>query len=203
MEKSYLQVSSTNEKLGDISDAVLEQLTTSCTECGITRDIIDRQSFSCYPESPTYVTYRARMQGTSKTDSGSLISLIEKWVLSREASIIVTGVLMRVDSECSVAISSLSEGECSPTQPPIPDHTTTQTPTTVSPTDTKPPITDNTTASEGPSTATDQTSTDNTAAIIGGVVAVVLIIAITVIIVIVVLVMKNRRGDLSFKNTEK
>ena len=29
------------------------------------------------------------------------------------AGVIVTGVLMTVDSECSVAISSLSEGECS------------------------------------------------------------------------------------------
>ena len=31
------------------------------------------------------------------------------------ASVIVTGVLMTVDPDCSVAISSLSEGECSPT----------------------------------------------------------------------------------------
>ena len=31
--------------------------------------------------------------------------------------IIVTGVLMTVDTACSVAISSLSEEECSPPQP--------------------------------------------------------------------------------------
>ena len=179
----------------DITNAVLEQLVVTCAECGITNDIIDRQSFTCFPESPTYVTYRARLKGTSETDSGSLISLIQEWV-SGGASIIVTGVRMTVDTECSVAISSLSEGECSPTQPP----------TTDSPTDTKPPsmATDDSTASEGPSSATDQTSTDNTAAIIGGVVAVVLIVTIGItVIVIVVLVMKNRHGDLSFKNTEK
>ena len=182
-------------KLEDITSAVLDRLTVSCVGCGITSDIIDKQSFACYPESPTYVTYRARMQGTSETDSGSLISLIEEWV-SGGASIIVTGVLLTVDSECSVAISSLSEGECSPTQPPDTD----------SPTDTKPPTTDNITASEGPSSATDQTSTDNTAAIIGGVVAIVLIIAITIIIIVtivVVLVLKNRRGNLPIKNREK
>ena len=178
-------------KLEDITSAVLERLTVLCVGCGITSDIIDKQSFSCYPESPTYVTYRARMQGTSETDSGSLISLIQEWV-SGGASIIVTGVLMTVDSECSVAISSLSEGECTPTQPP----------TTDSPTDTKPPITDNTTATEGPSSATDQTSTDNTAAIIGGVVAIVLIITVG-ITVIVVLVLKSRRGELFLKNAEK
>ena len=116
----YLQVSSINEKLEDnITNAVIEELTASCAECGITDDIIDEQTFACFPESPTYVTYRSRLEGTSETDSGSLISLIEEWV-SGGASIIVTGVLMTVDSECSVAISSLSEGECTPTQPPTP-----------------------------------------------------------------------------------
>ena len=60
------------------------------------------------------MTYRARLEGTPETDSGSLISLIEEWV-SSGTSIIVTGVLMTVDSECSMAISSLSEGECSVT----------------------------------------------------------------------------------------
>ena len=101
-------------KLEDITNAVIEELTASCAECGITDDIIDKQSFACFPESPTYVTYRARLEGTFETDNGSLISLIEEWV-SGGASIIVNGVLMTVDSECSVAISSLSEGECSPT----------------------------------------------------------------------------------------
>ena len=91
-----------------------EELTALCTECDITNDIVDKQSLACFPESPTYVTYRARLEGTSETDSGSLISLIEKWV-GGGPSIIVTGVLMTVDSECSVAISSLSEGECSST----------------------------------------------------------------------------------------
>ena len=106
-----LQISSSDNKFEDIASAVLEELTSSCSDCGITSDIIDKQSFACFSESPSYVTYRARLEGTSETDSGSLISLIEEWV-SGGASIIVTGVLMTVDSECSVAISSLSEGEC-------------------------------------------------------------------------------------------
>ena len=118
-------------KLEIITSAVLEQLTIMCTECGITSDIIDTPSFACFPESPTSVTYRARLLGTSETDSGSLISLIEEWV-SGEAGIIMTGVLVTVDSECPVAISSLGEGECQ--QPPTTEPTT------------KPTTTDNTTA---------------------------------------------------------
>ena len=108
-----MQGTERNEKLEDITSAVVKELTASCAECGISSDIIDEQSFSCFPESPTHVTFRARLRGSSETDSVSLISLLESWV-SGGATIIVTGVLMTVDAECSVAISSLSEGECVP-----------------------------------------------------------------------------------------
>ena len=113
--------------MGNITNAVLEGLSILCAECGITNDIIDKQSFFCFPGSPTYVTYRARLEGTSETDSGSLISLIEEWV-SNGSNIIVTGVLMTVDSKCSVTISSLSEGVCSTTT----ESTTITTDSTIS-----------------------------------------------------------------------
>ena len=173
----------------DITSAVLKQLTASCTECGISSDIIDEQSFACFPESPTHVTFRARLGGSSETDSGSLISLLESWV-SSGATIIVTGVLMTVDAECSVAISSLSEGECS--------MTTTQPPDIDTPSSTD---------STGTPSSDSQSSTDNTAAVIGGVVAVILIItaAITIVMIaIVALIMKSRRhGDLSIRKAEE
>ena len=166
----------------------MDQLTASCSDCGITSDIIDRQSFSCNPESPTYVTYRARLEGTSETDSGSLISLIEDWVRGG-ASIIVKGVRMTVDSECSVAISSLSEGEClkiPPTPDPTPDHK---------------PTTD--TSSTATTDSTNANGSTNTSAIIIGIVVIVLIVAIAVTVVIIVaLVLKTRRGDLSIKKAE-
>ena len=189
----FIQSTERDVKLEDVTSAVLEHLSVSCADCRISSDIIDRQSFACYPESPTY---RARLEDTSEADSGSLISLIEEWVSGGRASIIVTGVLMTVDSKCSIAISSLSEGECFPivTQMPTPDNIP----------DTEPPTMDNTTASDDPSAATDQTTTDNSAATIGGVVAIVLIIAITItVIVIAVLVMKNRRRNLSIENRER
>ena len=202
-----MQTSSTEQKLEDITSAVLEELTESCAECGISSDIIDRQSFACFPESPTHVTFRARLGGSFETDSGSLISLLESWV-SGGATIIVTGVLMTVDAECSVAISSLSEGECSMTTTQTPDTTassmTSSENTTMMPT--QPPDMDTTTSSittsDGSTTAaTSQSSTDNTAAIIGGVVvAVVFIIALTV--VIVALVLRSRRREFSIKKAE-
>jgi hypothetical protein len=176
---SEFTVSLRHQKLENITNAVLEELTDSCSDCGITNDIIDNQQFSCFPESPTYVTFRARLEGTSETDSGSLISLIQEWV-SGGTSIIVTGVLMTVDSECSVAISSLSEGECSPTQPPTSSTVTSAVNSTVA-------------------------ASDNTVgAIIGGALAVVLIIASTVVVIVIVLtVIGKRRGKLSFNNIEE
>ena len=118
----FPQSNNRDAKLNDISKEVVDQLTASCAECHITSDIIDKQSFSCFPDSPSHVTYRARLQGTSETDSGSLISLMEKWV-SDGATIVVTGLLMKVDTKCSVEISSFNDGECSETPETVPGPT--------------------------------------------------------------------------------
>ena len=149
----------------------MEQLEASCAECA--SENINRQSFSCLEESPSFLTYRARLEGTSDTDSGSLIPLIEDWVRGGGASVIVAGVLMTVDSQCSVTISSPGEPQCSP-------------PTTASPT---PRITSNFTISSTQSCA----CTENTPAIIGGAVAIVIaLITAATIIAIVALILKNR-----------
>ena len=164
----------------------MDQLTDSCTDCGITSDITDKKSFSCYPESPTHVTYRARLEGTSETDSGSLISLIEDWVKGG-ASIIVTGVLMTVDKKCSVPISSLSEGEC-------------VLPTTETLTTTVEIVNDN-----SPTSFTSSEGSSDNAAIIGGTVAIVivLIVAITLVIIVALrLALKNHWGGLPIKKAE-
>ena len=67
------------------------------------------------------MTYRARIEEISQTDSGSLVALIQEWV-DGGPGIIVTGVLLTAaaDSECVVAVSSLNEGECSKEDPPPP-----------------------------------------------------------------------------------
>ena len=120
------------------------------------------------------MTYRARLEGTSETDSGSLISLIEQWVRSG-ASVIVTGVLMTVDSDCSVAISHLSEPECSP---PLPSPTAVV---------------------EGDFENSTPDSV-NTGALIGAVVTIVLIISATVVIVVLLYFKCHRGGGFSITN---
>ena len=167
-------------KLEHITAAVVKQLQTSCGECA--PEMIDNHFFVCYPESPSHVTYRARLEGTSERGSDSLISLIEDW-MSGGPGVIVTGVLMTVDSHCSVAISSLSEEECSPHSHPT-DSTS---------------ITDPSTTVNGPTAAKGSDDEGTTTAIIGGgvvAIVIVLIIAITIAIVVVAyLVLKSRRAE--------
>ena len=101
------------------------------------------------------------------------------------ASIIVASILMTVDTKCMIFIPSLNERECIPFT-----ETPSQTPTSDPTPDTSP---------EPNSDPSESSASDNTAAIIGGVVAVILIIAITVIVIAIVL--KSRRhGDVSIKN---
>ena len=137
----------------DITNAVLLKLMELCSVCAVTNDIIDMTSLDCGSES--VILYRARLEGTSQTDSSSLISLIEDWV-NTGPRVLVRGVLMKVDSACSVAISSLSEeSECSlaTTQPPV--------------------------------TSTSSSSSSNPYIITGVVVAVIFIIIILVSVIIV------------------
>ena len=181
----------------------MNQLIVVCgDDCDITSDIIDIPSFDCDPDSTTTVIYLARLSGTSERDSDYLITVIQDWV-NDGASIRVAGIRMTLDTKCAVSISSLDELECvlpseTPTTEPTSEPTPEPTPEPTHELNTDP-------FSDDPMTDPTSTSaTDNTAAIIGGVVVVVvfLIIAITVtVIAIVAMVLKSRRhGNVSIKN---
>ena len=95
----------------DVTAEVVKQLGISCSECsGDT--IVDSQLLLCYPESPSYLTYRARLKGTSEANSSSLVSVIVEWVRGGGTCFMATNVTLTLDSSCSVVISSLSGPEC-------------------------------------------------------------------------------------------
>ena len=173
----------------------MNQLIGVCgDDCDITSDIIDIPSFDCDPDSTTTVIYLARLSGTSERDSDYLITVIQDWV-NDGASIRVAGIRMTLDTKCAVSISSLNELECperpstGPTPGTSPEPTPEPTPglTTDPPDD---PMTD----------PSESSATDNTAAIIGGVVAVILIIAITVLLITMLILKSRRHGNVSIKN---
>ena len=156
----------------------MEKLSALCPDCGVTEAIIDKQAFLCYPESPSYVTYRARLEGTSEVESGRLISLIGQWV-GDGSGIIVNEVVMKVDPKCSVAISDLGEEECIPI--PSPSMEVNNEPAV--------------------SGQDDQPKTSTLTTTIGVIVVVVVLIIATTIIIIAVLVLRNRQATYSLKNS--
>ena len=68
---------------------------------------IEEEHFVCFSGSEEYVTFRAQLSSTADVESSTLLSLIEGWV-STGPTIIVSGVLRRVDKDCPVAISDFS-----------------------------------------------------------------------------------------------
>ena len=176
-------------KLGDITIEVVEKVVALCPDCGFTDTSIDKQSFSCYPNSPSFVTYRARLERTSLTDSDNFISLIEQWV-SDGASVIVSGVLLKVDSKCLVEISDLSEDEC------------IMKPVVIAPT----PVSRTTTlvtTEPTPSGQDDPQSLTIILTVIGIIVIVIVSIIAVTATIIAVLVLRNRRAEYALNSSAK
>ena len=151
--------------------------------CGFTTQHLSDSEFQCFADLDE-VTFRAKINGTANAASTEIIGYIEVWI-EGEITIRVQSVRLSIDSTCyPVAIVSYADPRCvagspQPTETPV-----------ISPSD----------DTESP---TQAAQSDNTAAIIGGVVvAVVLIIAIVVaitIIVIVILVLKNRHASITLQ----
>ena len=175
-------------KLGDITREVVEKVVALCPDCGFTDVSIDKPLFSCYSDSPSFVTYQARLEGTSLTESDHFISLIEQWVMGG-ASVIVSGVLMKMDSKCLVEISDLSEDEC--TMKPIAIvPTLISRYTAVVNTEPKPSVQD----------PTGKPSHFTTTLGVMIVVVIIAVAVLTTIIIITVLVLKNRQAQYSLRN---
>ena len=176
-------------KVTHITREVVDIVTALCPDCGFTDASIDKQCFLCYPDSPSFVTYRARLEGTSHTDSDYFISLIEQWV-SDGASVNVTEVLLKVDSKCSVEISNLSEDEC------------TMKPVVVTPTPVSRPIALDTT--EPTPSGQDDPQSLTIILSVTGVIMIVIVVAIAVTATIIaVLVLRNRRAEYALKSSVK
>ena len=153
----------------------MEQLSASC-HCPQTSIIISKETFACFDDSSTHVTYRAKLSGRQAVSSASLLTILEAWT-STGPAISVKNVLLRVDTQCSVAISSFNEGECSTRQPP----------TTMATTD-------------------DTFQSIKTAGIISGTVVVIIVLILSILIGIIVaiaLVLRARRGHATIPTSEE
>ena len=106
----HVQRDESLQKLKDVTNAIEKELGDLCT-CDITSNNIIEETFLCFDGSSHFVTYQAQLRGTPEADSHTLIGYLEKWV-SGEPSVLIQGVLIRIDNDCPVSITSIDDIEC-------------------------------------------------------------------------------------------
>ena len=104
---SLIQRFSSAQKLGDIRNAVLNELNehNNPCQCQITAENICQEQLLCMNASSNYVTYQAQISGSLENDSAFVTSLIEDWA-SSGPSIRVQGVLLGLGEDCTSDVSA-------------------------------------------------------------------------------------------------
>ena len=149
-------------------------------QCGLNAECITEGAFQCFENTNQQVTFRARLCGIAQTNTSLLLAYLETFVAQTDSTIAVQGVRLDVDSSCSVIINSFGDPQCTLTDSTAANPSVT-TPTTTS------------------DSATVAGQSDNTVAIIGGVVAVIVVVAVTIIMIalIVAFVTRSHRAKFS------
>ena len=109
-------------KASEIANNVINKLQQLC-QCNLAANIINIGGFICFTQSPQYVTYRAKIQGTTNVAALELISYIEQWVTSG-VKVNVKAQFLNLQPFCTVPIISTNEDECE-----IPSQSTSELPT--------------------------------------------------------------------------
>ena len=100
-------------KASEIANNVINELQQLC-QCNLAANVINNGGFICFMQSPQYVTYRAKIQGTTNVAALELISYIEQWVTSG-AILNVRAQFLNLQPFCAVPIISADEDECTST----------------------------------------------------------------------------------------
>ena len=84
-------------------------------QCRFSKNNVDEESFAaCNDQFSEYVTFRARLSGTSDNDSELLIFLLTKWV-STSPTIFVSGLQMNIannELNCTTLLSGHDDPDC-------------------------------------------------------------------------------------------
>ena len=98
------------EKLSDVTEQIVLQLTDSC-ECTLTVEYIADGRFVCDPNKPEKVIFQGRIISTSERNSTDFLPMLKLWKVN-EPTIVVQGVQLTVDSRCSVELANLDDIRC-------------------------------------------------------------------------------------------
>ena len=110
----HIQHDDSLEKLSDVTEQIVLQLTDSC-ECALTAEYIADERLVCDPNEPEEVIFQGRIISTSERNSTDFLPMLGSWVLN-EPTIVVQGVQLKVESRCAVELANLGDTEC--VQPP-------------------------------------------------------------------------------------
>ena len=161
--------------------AIVEEINIMCPSCSLSTANIRDDEFSCRGGLTNQIIYRAMIIGTNSYSPIALVSLIQSWVNTGYASIVVETSHLFMDTDCNTLLDTLRDPDC-PLRVLPPATTSSVTP---------PKITVPSTKTTGPNTATEKPSSavgsPLRAGDIGGVLVAV-IIAVLVVVLLMVLV---------------
>lgn len=82
-------------------------------QCSITAAYVTVPQLLCDPNELGDVIFRARISRTTDVSIANLVNLLQEWVTSGTASVVVEALSFDVDAACKVVIQSVDDPICS------------------------------------------------------------------------------------------
>ena len=99
----------------NVRKGLAQELAQLCTTChGLTAANIKDDKFSCRGGLTNFIVYRARIVGTDTYSAPGLVSLMQSWVGSGRASVIVQSSHLHLDQTCDAYLDTLQSPDCPP-----------------------------------------------------------------------------------------
>ena len=163
--------------------AIMEEINTMCTNCSLSIANIRDDEFSCRGGLTNQIIYRAMIIGTDSYSPVDLVSLIQSWVSTGYASIVVETSHLLLDNDCSTLLDTLRDPDCPLVLPPVTTSSLTS-PKMTAPKTTAPPSM----TSEKPSVVVNAVQSSLRARDIGGIIVASIIAALIAVLVMVLVV---------------
>ena len=170
---------------------IVERINMLYTNCSLSIANIMYDEFSCRGGLTNQIVYRGMIIGTDSYSPAALVSLIQSWVNTGYASIVVETSHLFLDKDCSTLLDTLRDPDCPLELPPTTTSSVTPPKTTAPPSTTK----------EKPSVVSNAVGSPLRAGDIGGIL-VALIISTLVAVLLIVLVVSIMKWNAFKKKSD-
>ena len=100
------------DNLINVRNGLAEELEHLCPTCDLSIANIKDDEFSCRGGLTKQIIYRARIVGTDTYSAPGLVSLMQSWVGSGMASIMVQSSRLHLDPTCDASLDTLKAPDC-------------------------------------------------------------------------------------------